>query len=187
MMNDRELYAKILGISEPWEVTQVELNLKLGGEVQIRIDYDDSKGLSCPECGKECKVHDRVQRSWRHLDTCQYKTILTARVPRVECSIHKVKTIRVPWSERNSRLTSLFEWLIIDWLKEASISAVSERLDLSWHQIDGVMQRAVQRGLKRREKQKPERLGIDETSFQKRHELRDSSYRSGCWNSIGSS
>lgn len=32
------------------------------------------------------------------------------------------------------------------------------------------MQRAVARGLSRREQQRPERLGIDETSFQKRHE-----------------
>lgn len=32
------------------------------------------------------------------------------------------------------------------------------------------MQRAVKRGLQRRARQKPERLGIDETSFQKRHE-----------------
>ncbi len=32
------------------------------------------------------------------------------------------------------------------------------------------MQRAVQRGLERREVQVPERIGVDETSFQKRHE-----------------
>ena len=32
------------------------------------------------------------------------------------------------------------------------------------------MQRAVERGLARREQQKPKRIGIDETSYQKRHE-----------------
>lgn len=171
MMNDRELYAKILGITGPWEVSEVELALKPGGEVRVHLEFDETgEEVKCPECGEECKIHDRVERSWRHLDTCQYKTIITARVPRIKCPIHNVKTIPVSWAEKNSRLTKLFECLIISWLGEASISAVAERLDLSWNQIDGVMQRAVERGLKRRKRQRPERIGIDETSFQKRHE-----------------
>ena len=37
-------------------------------------------------------------------------------------------------------------------------------------EVDGIMQRAVQRGLERREVQAPQRIGVDETSFQKRHE-----------------
>jgi transposase len=62
------------------------------------------------------------------------------------------------------------EALIIDWLKEASILAVSRRMRLSWDQIDGVMQRAVRRGLQRRKLEAIGRVGVDETSFQKRHE-----------------
>ena len=34
----------------------------------------------------------------------------------------------------------------------------------------GFMQRAMQRGLQRRDVQVPQRIGVDETSFQKRHE-----------------
>jgi transposase len=81
-----------------------------------------------------------------------------------------VQQLPVPWAEKNSRLTLLFERLIIDWLKESSTTAVADNLKLSWKQVDGVMQRAVKRGLKRRKKQTPTRIGIDETSFQKRHE-----------------
>ena len=43
-------------------------------------------------------------------------------------------------------------------------------MGLSWDEVDGIMQRAVQRGLERREVQAPQRIGVDETSFQKRHE-----------------
>jgi transposase len=88
----------------------------------------------------------------------------------VKCKEHKVQQIAVPWAEKNSRLTLLFERLIIDWLKECSTSAVAENLNLSWKQVDRVMQRAVRRGLERRKKQTPIHIGIDETSFQKRHE-----------------
>ena len=60
---------------------------------------------------------------------------------------------------------------MIDWLGAASLSAVSRLLDLSWDQVDGVMQRAVKRGLERRGPAPASRcLGVDETSFQKRHE-----------------
>jgi transposase len=43
-------------------------------------------------------------------------------------------------------------------------------MQLSWNAVDGIMQRAVARGLARREPQEIRRVGVDETSFQKRHE-----------------
>ncbi len=59
---------------------------------------------------------------------------------------------------------------MIDWLKEASIQAVSRQLKLSWNAIDGIMQRAVKRGLSRRAALSPKQIGIDETAFKKRHD-----------------
>ena len=98
-------------------------------------------------------------------------TILTADVPRVRCAKHGVHTIGVPWSDAGSRFTALFEALVIDWLGAGSMSAVARQLDLSWDQVGGVMQRAVKRGLVRRGPAFASRcLGVDETSFQKRHE-----------------
>ena len=44
----------------------------------------------------------------------------------------------------------MFEALVIDWLKEASTLAVSRQMKLSRNAIDGIMQRAVKRGLKPR-------------------------------------
>ncbi len=64
----------------------------------------------------------------------------------------------------------MFEVLVIDWLKEASISAVSRLMGLSWSAIGGIIQRAVKRGLARRKEISPTRIGIDETVFKKRHD-----------------
>ena len=167
-MRDKELYARIVGIEAPWRVEDVELNLQQG-EVVVRVAHDGGP-LRCPECGRPANRDDTRQRRWRHLDTCQYRTILAAEVPRVQCEHHNVKQIEVPWSESRSRFTALFEAVVIDWLQEATTAAVAQQLGLSWDEVDGVMQRAVQRGLQRREVQLPARLGVDETSFQKRHE-----------------
>ena len=41
---------------------------------------------------------------------------------------------------------------------------------MSWDEVDGVMRRAVARGLARRESLPLRKIGVDETSFQKRHE-----------------
>ena len=91
-------------------------------------------------------------------------------MPRVLCERHKVKQVGAPWAENRSRFTMRFEAQVIDWLQEATTAAVAEQMGLSWDEVDGIMERAVQRGLERREAQVPERIGVDETSFQKRHE-----------------
>lgn len=138
--------------------------------VTVHVALEGRAELHCPECGRLCPGYDHRPRQWRHLDTCQLQTILWAEVPRVECPEHGVHQIRVPWAEPGSGFTALFEALIIDWLREASIAAVARRMGLTWSAIDTIMQRAVRRGLARREPPEPRRLSVDETSFRKRHD-----------------
>ncbi|ABA89029.2 transposase of ISPca9, ISL3 family [Syntrophotalea carbinolica DSM 2380] len=163
------MYAQILGIRSPWKVAEVKLALA-AGEVSVFVERDQTIPMTCPKCGATVPGYDTRQRKWRHLDTCQYKTMLVADVPRVQCPEHGVVTVEVPWAEPGSGFTALFEALVIDWLKEATISAVSRQMNLSWNAIDGIMVRAVARGLARRENEAPKHLGIDETSFRKRHD-----------------
>ncbi len=168
-MRDKQLYKQILGIQAPWTVADVELNTE-AGEVKVHIEPESGTELVCPRCGTVCSGYDKRQRKWRHLDTCQYRTILVAEVPRVNCPAHGVLTVDVPWAEPGAGYTALFEALVIDWLQEASTQAVARLMDLSWNAIDGIMQRAVKRGLARREVIPPKRIGVDETSFRKRHD-----------------
>jgi transposase len=168
-MRDKDLYAAILGVSSPWRVREVELRTETG-EVEVFIEHDGSLPLACPRCGEPGTAHDTRRRSWRHLDTCQLKTLLTADVPRVRCEEHGVLQAAVPWAEVGSRFTAIFECLAIDWLHEASITAVARRLGCTWDELDGIQQRAVERGLARRTEEPVEAIGVDETSFQKRHE-----------------
>jgi transposase len=168
-MRDKELYTQILGIRSPWRVADVELSVR-SGEVKVMVEQEPGSERYCPKCGAVCSGYDQRRREWRHLDTCQFKTILVAEVPRVECPEHGVVTLKVPWAEPGSGFTALFEALVIDWLKEASTLAVSRQMKLSWNAIDGIMQRAVRRGLKRRAAYTPKQIGVDETSFRKRHD-----------------
>jgi len=76
----------------------------------------------------------------------------------------------VPWAEPGSQFTALFEVLAIDWLGQATVSAVATHLRISWDEASGIMERAVRRGLQRRAAEPVKYVGVDETSFAKRHE-----------------
>lgn len=168
-MQDRELYRRILGIEAPWYVESVELKLE-SGEVHVHLAHDEMIDWLCPECGAACQLHDHQrERRWRHLDTCQYQTILHAEPPRSECREHGVRVVRLPWAEPSSRFTALFESLAIEWLKEASKKAVAGQLQLSWDEIHGIMERAVKRGLERRKAEPVSHLGVDEKAYRKGH------------------
>jgi transposase len=163
------LYQQILGLESPWSVERVELHLE-AEEVRVYLKHEPDATWPCPECGRVCPIHDHHgPRTWRHLDTCQYQTVLCAEVPRTDCPEHGVRLVRVPWAEPHSRFTLLFERLAIDWLLAASQKAVAQRMGLSWDEVHGIMQRAVARGLKRREAEPIPRIGVDEKAFCKGH------------------
>lgn len=169
-MRDTELYAQILGVKAPWFVDKVDLKVS-ENSVDIWLDHGPGERWPCPECGKLLPCRDHAgERVWRHLDTCQFKTLLHARVPRVECPEHGVHQVLVPWAEPRSRFTLLMERWIIDVLTECATVEGSRRLlKLTWDEVWGVMERAVRRGLSRKEARPIHYLGVDEKAFRKGH------------------
>jgi len=150
-------------------VERVDLQLK-EGEVHVYLAHEDNREWACAECGVLCPLYDhQPERQWRHLDTCQYRTILHAEPPRSQCPEHGVRVVKLSWAEASSRFTALFEGLAIEWLKHASQKAVGEQLRLSWDEIHGIMERAVERGLARRQAEEIPYLGVDEKAFRKGH------------------
>lgn len=68
----------------------------------------------------------RHKRSWKHLDTIQFKAQLQSKSPRIKCQEHGVKTIALPWARKSSGFTLLFEAFAIKVL-EASKSTENAR------------------------------------------------------------
>ena len=105
-------------------------------------------------------------RRWRHLDTMQFETIVEASAPRSKCPNCGAKTISVPWAAKHSRFTLMFEAFAIRVLQAASnVKRAAEFLGLSWDTTHSLMERAVKRGLQRRQEQPIEYVGIDEKNF----------------------
>lgn len=161
-----EHYRRLLGLEEPWVVEDVDLDLA-GQRVEIRLRTRSGLKMPCPECAVPYALYDHgPERLWRHLDTMQFETVLKARVPRINCQEHGVKTVEVPWAGKNSRFTLMFEAFAIRVLEaSATVKAAALLLRLDWHSLHQIMERAVKRGLDRRAMETVRRIGIDEKSF----------------------
>lgn len=167
-MDELSLYEKILNLSDPWFVEGVTFDDQKK-TVTVHVATDSDESLQCPQCKTKCPGYDNRARTWRHLDTCQFKTLVTAAVPRVQCPTHGCVTIGVPWAEERSRFTLLFESEVISRLQSASVLAVRKQLRMSWNAVDGIMRRAVARGQSRLSKDMPTHICVDEVSIRKGH------------------
>lgn len=171
-MQDTQLYAQILGLQAPWHVRDVELDIDAQA-VRVYLDFDGQKtAFCCPECGQYANLYDRrPPRTWRHLDSCQFLTYLVASLPRVNCKTHGVHTVNVFWCEPDSRYTALFERFALDVLFATQVqSRAAKLLRLSAEQTAYLMQKAVARGLSRRDPQQAvAHVGIDEKAYQQGH------------------
>ena len=138
-------------------------------KVEIELGWQWGAAAKCPECGRECSIHDCApERTWRHLDTMQFTTLIRARTPRSDCPEHGVKTMEVPWAAPQGRFTVLFERFAVEvLLASATISQACDLLGLSWDTAQEIMRRAVERGLERRQLEALKHLGMDEKSFRR--------------------
>lgn len=165
-MRDRDFQAKILGIERPWIVDDVVVTMQ-PKTVETHVSYEGP--ASCPFCGKPAPRYDVRERRWRHLDIYEFEAYVIAQIPRVQCREDGVRQLKAPWADGRTGFTALFERLAISLLQEMSISAVARTMRLTWDQIDGIMQRAIDRGLALRKDRIVRHVGIDGKSFKKRH------------------
>jgi len=168
-MKDTELYAELLELGNDWIVTKVKLD---SAKKRIDIWVKDVPGRSwkCAVCGKASAIHDYgAEQIWRHLDTCQCETYIHARLPRTRCPEHGVRQVLSQWSEPRSQYTVMMEGKLIDTLKECDVTGCMRLTGISWHTGWRIVEKAVARGLARKERRIPEYIGIDEKAFAKRH------------------
>jgi transposase len=166
-MEDTQLYGMLLGIKFPWRVSRVQVDMALN-RVDVWVEEAPGTKFLCAVCKQEAAVYDHTEEQvWRHLDTCQCQTFVHGRLPRTKCLTDGVKQVLAPWAEPRSQFTRLFEARLIDTLKECDVTGVTRLSGTSWDETWAVMVRAVSRGLARKRKRVPARIGVDEKSVGK--------------------
>ncbi len=161
----------LLDLSDGWDVESVKTDINKQ-EVFISIKCT-LKEIEDEETGEFFRVYDHApERNWRHLDTMQYKTFLSCRLPRIKNKEGKVKTVKPSWASGYERHTYLFEHAIIDLLKATkNQTKTAEFMRCSFNVVNRIIHNSTQRGLQRRNLSELviRELSIDEKSFKKGH------------------
>jgi transposase len=163
------LWTRLLALEKPWTIERVSLGDR-ERTLDIRLVHRRNAAFSCPDCGRRAPLYDHAPaRSWRHLDHGDCLTHLHAQVPRVDCPAHGIRRVQVPWALPGDRFTTAFERHAIDVLLEADITGATRLLRISWDEAWHIMERAVERGLRLKERRVIAHLGVDEKAVAKRH------------------
>ncbi len=95
----------IVPVNSLWGVKEIKVDHE-SGEIYVFVEFNQDYYR---HKGKRFPLYDRrPARQWRHLDLWQYKTFITARVPRIKVD-GGIMSIPVPWADENERMTILME------------------------------------------------------------------------------
>lgn len=167
------LFERALNIENPWYVVEYELNQKTQ-TLDVFLDFKRGAKFPCSACGhSHSKIHDILNddRSWRHLNFWQYKTILHARLPRTKCELcQKIRTIHVDWSRPSAGFTWFFESEVMQLMKEMPVAAVARKVGEHDTRLWRVFHYYVDKAMKEMDLSHVKRIAIDETSSRRGHE-----------------
>jgi len=77
-MDDAELFTKLLGITAPWRVTRVSVNVP-AERIDVWVEELPGTTFPCAVRDAPVPVYDHTpEQEWRHLDTCQCQTYVHA-------------------------------------------------------------------------------------------------------------
>ena len=168
-LSTEALFTAALGLQAPWRVERAELST-----AKRRIDFDvvcTERRMTCPHCGVvDQGIHERVRRSWRHLDFFEFEAWLHADIPRVACSAcGKTSQVPVPWAREGSGFTLLFEALALSLCKQLPVAQAARHLRADakalWRRIEHYIEQARAKD----DMSGVRHIGIDETSLRKGH------------------
>jgi transposase len=159
------LFTSALGLQLPWAVGDVKLDT-----AKRRIDFEvlcKGSRFACPQCGQaDQRIHDRLRRSWRHLDFFQFEAWLHADVPRVACTgCGKTTQMSVPWAREGSGFTALFEALALALCRELPVLQAAALLRCADKQLWRRIEHYVKQARALDDMSDVKIVGIDDTSM----------------------
>lgn len=161
------LFAQALGLTASWHVVNVDFQ-QPQGRIVFKVD-NAAKRLTCPACGADDQpVHDRLPRTWQHLNFFQYRAIIEARVPRVHCrECGKTTQTKVPWARPGMGFTQTLEAFVVALCTQMPVDAVAKLLGVSGDRIWRVLDFHVEAARAKEDYSDVRRISADERSAHK--------------------
>ncbi|AGA89822.1 transposase family protein [Thioflavicoccus mobilis 8321] len=165
MATEHGLFTAALGLSPPWQVTDVRFDPQ-GGRIDFEVGFAQGGRFACPACAAEAQaVHDTRERSWRHLHFFQFQAFIHAKVPRVRCqACGKTTQVPVPWARKGSGFTQRFEALALTLCQAMAVNTVCRHLGISGGALWRILKYYVGTARAREDFRAVRSVGIDETA-----------------------
>jgi transposase len=153
------VYGKVKMLEEDGE-------LKLEVEVEARAN---GRPL-CSGCGHAVAGYDRLpKRRFQYVPLWGIAVYFLYAMRRVDCPQCGVKVERVPWAEGKSPLTTRYRWFLAGWAKRLSWLEVARIFGATWEHVFRSVKYAVSWGLKHRDLEGIQAIGVDEIQWRRGH------------------
>lgn len=116
-----------LQLADGYTITNLEIDQQ-HNSIYIDIDYQ-LKSIPCPTCKCNSKIHDRLQKTWRHTNFQNSKVYIRFKNPRAVCENHGVKITDVTWAKPKHRFTTELEKLVCSLAQDKSFLQIAKDLD----------------------------------------------------------
>ena len=128
--------------------------------------------LECPECGYSTRArYDQrpVDSRWRHLDLGVWRLDVRARLRRLVCPIHGVRTEGVPFARPASEFSGDFEALVAWLATRTDKTAITKLVRITWRTVGRIVERVAADELDPHRLDGLFEIGVDEISWRKHH------------------
>ncbi|MGD9998741.1 MAG: helix-turn-helix domain-containing protein [Acidimicrobiia bacterium] len=143
-MLGNSVWARVVGVDRRTVIEGVEFD-EAAEVVVVAVRRRRPGKQRCGLCGRVAGGYDQGggRRRWRALDLGVVRVELEADAPRVSCRVHGVVVAEVPWERHGAGHTRAFDDTVAWLVTQASKSATSELLRVSWRTVGSIVDRVV--------------------------------------------
>ena len=128
--------------------------------------------LECPDCGYSTRArYDSrpVDSRWRHLDLGVWRLEVRARLRRLVCPVHGVRTEGVAFARPASEFSGDFEALVAWLATRTDKTAITRLVRITWRTVGRIVERVAADELDPGRLDGLFEIGVDEISWRKHH------------------
>jgi transposase len=137
-------------------------------DTKITVKVKERKGSQglCCQCKRSASTYDHLpERSFRFIPLWGYIVLLAYKPRRVSCPEHGVTVEHIPWAHGKSPISEPFRIFLSHWAKYLSWQEVARQFRVSWRNVFESVEHVVEYGLKHRNLDNINAIGIDEIQY----------------------
>ena len=171
-MNVEELFHRLLGLGESWEVIGCEYQQEANRCIVVIKETAQLWGKErCPKCGQPVRCYDHVAAmSWRHLNVFHKQSEIVCELPRGrgrECG-HTYR-VQPPWEGKSKHFTQEFEAFALTLMREMPMKKVGEIVEVDDMRLWRMLLTDVDEAYAKLEMSEVTCVGADEMNRRKGH------------------